>query len=210
MTSSIKGVHVVTDTYIQNRFDHVELARFAAEAGVSVVQFRDKQQFPAAMLSSIRGMNSVCKEHECSLVVNDRVDLALAAGADGVHLGQDDLPIKNTRTLLGEKALIGGTASNLEQARQVQEEGADYVGFGHIFQTETKQKDYEPRGLESLREVTGELRIPVIAIGGINAKNIEQIMNAGAGGFAVSSAVCAAGDPLEAAQRLVELYQRYR
>lgn len=210
MKSSVKGVHVITDTYIQNRFNHVELARFAAEAGVSVIQFRDKQQFPAAMLPSIRRMKSVCKEHKCSLIVNDRVDLAMAAGADGVHLGQNDLPVKDTRALLGEAMIIGGTASNLEQALHVQEEGADYVGFGHIFRTDTKHKDYEPRGLEGLREVTRELRIPVIAIGGIGEENIKEIMNAGAKGFAVSSAVCAHQKPLEAARRLVDRYQNYQ
>ncbi len=210
MKSSVKGVHVITDTFIQNRFNHVELARFAAEAGVSVVQFRDKHQIPAAMLPTLRRMTDVCKKQECSLLVNDRVDLAMAAGATGVHLGQNDLPIKNTRTLLGDEAVIGGTASNLGQALQVQEDGADYVGFGHIFRTGTKQKDYEPRGIEGLRTVTSELQIPVIAIGGIREEHVGEIIGAGAEGFAVSSAVCADREPLEAARRLVDRYQKYQ
>lgn len=205
-----EGVHVITDTYIQDRFDHVELAKYAGEAGVSVIQFRDKKLVPGEMLPVIRNMKECCKQYKSQLLVNDRVDLAMMADVNGVHLGQDDLPIERVRELVGEDKYIGGSASNMEEALDVEEKGADYVGFGHIFQTTTKQKGYEPRGLENLERVATKLNIPLIAIGGITLENAEKVMQAGANGFAVGSAVCASDDPEKAARQLVEIYERFR
>lgn len=208
MSASVRGVYVITDTRIQQRFNHVELTRMAAEGGASMVQFREKDRAPAEMLTQIRRMQSLCRDYECTCIVNDRVDLMMAATADGVHVGQDDLPIPRVRSLVGERTIIGGTASTLNEAMQVEEEGADYVGFGHIFETRTKTKTYAPRGLKILNEVTDKLEIPVMAIGGITAENAGQVMEAGAAGFVVTSAVCLSEKPTEAVKQLVRIFQQ--
>ena len=158
-------LHVITDVVLQDRFSHVALAQMAVAGGADVIQFRQKEGSTRALVETAIAMKNVCGD--VPLIVNDRVDVAIAAKADGVHLGQDDFPIDKARDLLGEDAVIGGTAKTLLQARQCIAEGADYIGFGPIYATGSKADAGMVRGLEDLREMVGGVNIPIIAIGGI-------------------------------------------
>lgn len=200
----LQGVYLITDTQIQDRYSHVELADAAYRAGVSLVQYRAKEKSDREALADIRKIARLESKGQQLLIVNDRPDLAGIGGADGIHLGQDDLPITAARELLGEQAIIGGTASNSEEVWTVVNTSADYVALGHIFETSTKQKDYKPRGLEMLAEVRSEVPIPLVAIGGITLQNAPDVMTAGADIIAVGSAICCADDPLRAARELVK------
>ncbi|MFH5831455.1 thiamine phosphate synthase [Halalkalibaculum sp. DA3122] len=204
MSKGLKGIYLITDTIIQHRFSHVELAMMTVEAGVQMIQYRNKQMTARESIAEIREIAEITSGTETTFIVNDRADLALAGGADGVHLGQDDLPIPAARKVLGKEKIIGGTSSTVEEALQVEQAGADYVALGHIFETTTKQKHYPPRGLETLREVAEAVSIPLVAIGGITLENARDVFEAGADIIALSSAICAADDPGEAARKFVE------
>ncbi|MDR8393682.1 thiamine phosphate synthase [Aliifodinibius sp. S!AR15-10] len=204
--SNLSGVYLITDTTIQKQYSHQELAEIAVETGISMIQYRDKNASARESLETIKEISQITTGTDTTFIVNDRADLALAGDADGVHLGQDDLPIPAARTLLEDEKIIGGTSSNLEEALQVEEAGADYVALGHIFETTTKQKSYAPRGLGTLREVAEAVSIPLVAIGGITLNNAPQVIEAGADVIALSSAICAAEDPRAAAQTFVDLF----
>lgn len=207
MSRDLRGVYLITNTEIQDRFSHAQLARQAVEAGVRLVQYRDKQADGKTALRDIQEMESFTAPADTACIVNDRVDLALAGGADGVHLGQEDLPIGPAREIMGAQHIIGRTTSTLEEARQAEQEGADYVALGHIFETGTKQKDYPPRGLEMLGEVCRAVSIPVVAIGGITLENAPRVIEAGADCIAICSAICKAERPAREARKFVDLFE---
>jgi thiamine-phosphate pyrophosphorylase len=138
-----------------------------------------------------------------TFIVNDRCDVALAVGADGIHLGQEDLPLADARAFLGREKLIGVSTHNLTQALEAEAGGADYLGFGPIFPTTTKENPEPVVGVVGLREVRARVRIPIVAIGGITARNAAEVMAAGADAVAVVSAVLAAADPSAAIVELV-------
>lgn len=207
MNRKLKGVYLVTDTEKQQRFSHTELAEMGVRAGVRLIQYRDKNATPRHALEEIRKISQITSGTESLFIVNDRPDLAMAGDADGVHLGQDDLPIPAARDIMGTTMMIGGSSSTVEEAMQVERDGVDYVAFGHVFETGTKQKDYPPRGLEVLEEVANEVTIPLVAIGGITIGNALRVLEAGADIIAVSSAVCGSRDPEKAARELVDLFR---
>ena len=200
-------IHVITDTVVQDRFDHVQLARLAVRGGADTIQLRDKQLTRGEFIDVAREVLTVCREAQVPLVINDRLDVAAEIGADGVHLGQDDTAIAEARRLLGPRAIIGGSAGTGEEVSRVVEAGADYVGFGHIFETLSKSKPGPPVGVEALRRVCGASKIPVIAIGGISPANAGDALEAGAWGIAAIGAVCASADPEAATRRLVEIFR---
>lgn len=204
MKHRIKGLYLVTDTRIQNRYSHVELARKTVPEGLHMIQLRDKIMPAGPLLETAVEIAQICRDYNCLFIVNDRVDIALAAGSDGVHLGQEDLPIGQARRILGPDKIIGGTASNLEEVTEVVEAGADYVGFGHIYETGTKKKDYPPRGVDGLRKIAEAVRLPVTAIGGIDENNMKDVLHAGAAAVAVSSAICNAEKPDEVVRRMMQ------
>lgn len=142
-----------------------------------------------------------------TFIVNDRVDVAKAVGADGVHLGQEDLPLADARTILGPGKLIGISTHNLAQATEAETGGADYIGFGPVFPTATKENPDPVVGVEGLREVRARIRLPIVAIGGITAKNAGDVRAAGADCVAVVSAVLAASDPKVAIAELMKAIQ---
>ncbi|NGP88610.1 thiamine phosphate synthase [Fodinibius halophilus] len=203
----LKGIYLITDTQGQDRYSHVELADAAYRAGVQMVQYRAKDRSDRKALEEIREIAGLKSKGDHLLIVNDRPDLAKMGGADGVHLGQDDLSVSVAARLLGEEAIIGGTSANLEEAKKVEEAGADYVALGHIFETSTKEKEYAPRGITTLHKVRQEIDLPLVAIGGIRLENAPQVIDAGADILAVSSAICRAEDPQQAARKLVELFE---
>ena len=198
----IGKLHVITDVVLQDRFSHVALAQMAVAGGADAIQFRQKEGSTRALVETAIAVKNACGD--VPLIVNDRVDVAIAAEADGVHLGQDDFPIAKARDLLGEDAVIGGTAKTLLQAQQCFADGADYIGFGPIYATGSKADAGMVRGLEDLREMVSGVNIPIIAIGGIAIENVGEVMRAGAHGIAVISAVCCQPDPIEATQKLMD------
>jgi thiamine-phosphate pyrophosphorylase len=198
----IGHLHVITDTTGQDRFDHVALVRMAVAGGADTIQIRDKLLDDGELADVARSALALCRRAGVPLIVNDRVEVAARAGADGVHLGREDAPIADARAILGPDAIIGGSAGSPDEVAEAAEAGADYVGFGHIYPTATKHKPGPPVGLEALRDACRVATVPVIAIGGITAATAGELVRAGAWGVAVVSAVCAAGDPEGAAREL--------
>jgi thiamine-phosphate diphosphorylase len=156
------------------------------------------------MIEIARQMKRLCVESGVSFIVNDRMDVAIAAEADGVHLGQDDFPIPLAREMLGNDRIIGGSAATIEEARICLSEGADYVGFGPVFPTTSKDDAGPVSGIEILKQVVKEIPLPIIAIGGVFAENTPDVIQAGARGIAVISAVCCQDDPEQATRALYE------
>jgi thiamine-phosphate pyrophosphorylase len=199
----IGRLHVITDTTIQSRFTHAQLAEMASEGGADTIQFRQKTGTTRQLIEAAQAAQAVCARRGVPLIVNDRVDVALGVGAAGVHLGQDDLPIAVSRRILPSEMIIGASARTEEKILQAIAEGADYIGFGPIYQTASKPDAESPKGLAALRRICEVTSCPVIAIGGITAETAAEVIRAGAYGVAVISAVCAASDPASATRRLL-------
>ena len=200
----IGRLHVLTDIQIQHRFTHVQLTEMAIAGGADTIQFRQKQDNMREMIVIARNMKSLCEKAGVTLIVNDHIDIAIAAEADGVHLGQDDFPITLARRLLGNNKIIGGSARNLEEALECANQGADYIGFGPVYPTLSKEDAGAATGIILLKEISEMISIPVIAIGGIDSGNIHEVINSGAHGIAVISAVCCNPDPEQATRTLKE------
>ncbi|MFQ5949482.1 MAG: thiamine phosphate synthase [Nitrospiria bacterium] len=169
-----------------------EIIEEALEGGVRLIQYREKDGVRRRMYETAKRLREVTAEHGATLIINDEVDLALAVEADGVHLGQDDLPLWAARKVLGEKAVIGISTHRVTEAIQAESDGADYIGFGPIFKTRTKRSSNPPLGITAITEVRKKVRLPVYAIGGVQLSHLPEIMAAGADGVAVVSAM--AGD----------------
>jgi len=205
MTASLRGLMVLADDAPEWKFDPVEQARAACEGGARVVQLRAKHATDSSVLEWAEAIRAITREFGAAFFVNDRFDLALAARADGVHLGQDDLPPARIPAAVRAQLQIGRSTHSLEQARRACGEGVDYIAFGPIFATGSKDSSGDPRGVERLAEVVRAVRpMPVIAIGGIDLGNLAQVIEAGAAGIAVISAIAAAADPRGAARSLSE------
>ncbi len=207
MLRRVGRLHVLTDAALQDRFGHEELARLALAGGADTIQFREKRASTREQVRVARALGEACRRAGAALIVNDRVDVALAADASGVHLGRADFPIALARRLLGPDRIIGGSASSLAEAQEAMRAGADYVGLGAIFPTKSKADASAPLGLAALRAAAGALEIPVIAIGGIGADQVAEVMAAGAHGVAVIQAVALAADPQAATSALMEAIQ---
>ncbi len=203
MEKKIGRLHVLTDTRLQEGFSHQDLARLAVQGGAGVIQFRQKEGETRELIETAAALKEICRRGGALLIVNDRVDVALAAGADGVHLGRGDFPIGPARRLLGAERIIGGSADSVEEALECMNQGADYVGFGPVFPTSSKDDAGPVTGLESLGRVVRAVHVPVIAIGGITQENARHVIRAGAHGIAVISAVCCRDDPAAAARGLL-------
>lgn len=185
----------------------VEQARAALAGGAGVVQLRLKAAPAGEILEAARRLVAEARGRAL-VIVNDRPDVALLAGADGVHLGDDDLPVAEARRLLGPSMLIGRSTRTLADARAALAAGADHVGFGPIFATRTKSIEVAPRGLASLREVAAALPAPVVAIGGIDEGSIGEVAAAGAAAAAVVADLFSNGDVRTRAERLSAAFAR--
>ncbi len=152
-------------------------------------------------------MKDACRSHDCLFLINDHVDVALALSADGVHLGQDDMPVAMARKLLGDAAVIGSSVHSVTELRQAEEEGATYVAFGPIYRTRTKEDVGPVRGLQQLSALCGASTLPVIAIGGIGPDQVPELLALGVAGIAVVSAVCLDPEPRLAARAFVRALQ---
>ncbi|MCX6179102.1 MAG: thiamine phosphate synthase [Chlorobiales bacterium] len=192
-------VCVITD----EAFCPVTLAEKALKGGASMIQLRHKTASGSQLFTWAVEISKRCRPYEALCIINDRVDIALASGVDGVHLGQDDLPATAARKLLGNTHIIGVSASNVNEALQAEKDGADYIGFGHIYLTTSKQKEHAPLGPENLQKVAAMVSLPIIAIGGINTENAPLLISCGASGVAVISAVSRANEPTKATYELL-------
>lgn len=193
---------MITDTTVQSRYTHAELAERAIGGGADTIQYRSKTTDVRRMIREAGEVSEVCRRHGVLFLVNDRIDVCLAVGADGVHLGREDMPLRVARDILGSGKVIGGTVRGVGHLREAIAESADYVGLGPIFRTSSKSLSIEPLGLETVREVSAASSIPIIAIAGISVDNASSIIAAGAAGVAVIGAVCAAPDVTAAAREL--------
>ncbi len=203
--NSLRGLHVIVGGTEIDRT--LELARIAEAEGATAIQLREKSKSTGEILVTADSLRNIIKRS--AFIINDRADIALATGADGVHLGQDDLPIKAARDMLGPNAIIGVSTSNIEQALEAEQKGANYLGFGHMFPTRSKEKASQPRSSYELRSVIAAVSIPVIAIGGISTSNVESILCPGLGGIAVISAVSDAENPAVVIKKFVRMLEEY-
>lgn len=193
--------HLITDT--RHGRDPLALVPVALAAGVDVVQVRVKDAGDGSVLALVEAVVALCRPYGATCIVDDRLDVALAAGADGVHLGADDLPVVAARRVAGPELLIGATVRTPAAARQAVAEGASYLGTGPAFSTSTKAGLPAAIGVEGVRAVVAAVDVPVIAIGGIDVARVAPLLAAGVHGVAVIGAVSDAADPGRAAARLV-------
>lgn len=197
-------LHVLTDVERQCRFDDAELARLALVGGADAIQFREKRGSTRGMIAIARGLAGICRDRGACLIVNDRLDVALASDADGVHLGREDFPPSLARRILGPDRLIGASAGTVEEAIAGMRAGADYIGAGPVYATGSKPDASPPIGVDGLRAIVRAVEIPVIAIGGVTVERVPEILGAGAHGIAVIEAVACDPDPAAATRRLRE------
>jgi len=208
MKKTIGKLCVITDTVVQTKYTHEELAAKAIEGGADIIKLRYISKTTGVMIDTAKRIKMLCEsfdERKILFIVNDRVDVALASDADGVHLGLDDIPIRSARRLLGDNKIIGGTAHYLKEALKAERAGADYIGYGHIFNTRSKIKFTRPVGPGELAEICKQVKTKIIAVGGIDLDNVKQVIEAGAFGIAVIGAVAKADDPLKAVKKLREI-----
>ncbi|WP_322487129.1 thiamine phosphate synthase [Chloroflexus sp.] len=196
------SLYVVTDAGLSRGRSHLAVIEAAIAGGATVVQYREKVAATRQMIAEAQVLRELTRRAGVPLIVNDRLDVALAIDAEGVHIGQDDMPAAVARRLIGPDKLLGVSAANLAEAMQAVQDGADYLGVGPVFATPTKPDAAPPIGMDGLREICRHVSLPVVAIGGINAANAADAIAAGAQGIAVVSAVVAAEDVTAAAQQL--------
>lgn len=202
-------LYVITDVKLSRGRSHLEVAQAAIEGGASIIQFREKEMTTRELVKTARRLKELTKEKGVPFIVNDRLDVALAVEADGVHVGQNDMPAPLARQLMGQK-IVGVSATTVEEALKAQADGADYLGVGPIYPTGTKPDAVPPIGLERLRQIVEAVEIPVVAIGGINQENAREVIAYGACGVAVISAVVSAPDIAAAARCLREKVEAAR
>lgn len=198
----MRGLYLVTDRGLAGDRPLEEVVLAAVEGGAGVVQLREKELATRAFVESARRLKALLEPRGIPLIVNDRVDVALAAGADGVHLGQEDMAYPDARALLGPDAIIGLSVETPEDVREAEGFDVDYLGVSPIFPTPTKSDTKGAWGLDGLAEVRRMSRHRLVAIGGLNATNAADAIRAGADAVAVVSAICAAADPRRAAEEL--------
>lgn len=208
MNSDSFQLHVITD----DRLDLETLlsaVHESASAGADVIQFRSKNRSALEMYQIAQQLKTAIGSNAARFIINDRVDLALALEVTRVHLGGNSLPIEAARKLLGPHAVIGRSVHSLEEALQAERSGASYITFGHIFESQSKP-GIPPRGLKLLQEIVNQASIPVIAIGGIQEANLEQVLQTGVSGIAVIGAVMRSPNPAAATKELIEQMKQSR
>ncbi len=204
------GLYLVTDRGLSKGRRTFDIVRQAIQGGVTVVQLREKTASTREFLEEAEIIISLCHDNNVPLIINDRLDIALAIDADGVHLGQDDMPIHFARKIIGKNKIIGVSAFTENEALEARRNGADYIGVSPIFTTPTKPELEQGLGLEGLRKIKRVVDIPLVAIGGLDRQNAYDIIRAGAAGVAVVSAIVSADDPERAARDIKSEIERAR
>lgn len=182
------GLYFITDRNLTKKTIISDVIS-AINAGVKIIQYREKELSTREMYQEAKTIRDITREKNVILIINDRIDIALAVSADGIHIGQDDMPFDITRRILGEDKIIGLTVHNTEEAILGEKLGADYLGVSPIFATATKKDAGEPAGIELIKKVKKAVKTPLVAIGGINYENVDQVLNTGIVNIAVISAI---------------------
>lgn len=195
MSLDLPKVYPITDTHLSGLSHAQQVARLI-EGGASLIQLRDKAAAPQEFYREAAAALQIARDHNARLIINDRVDIALALKADGVHLGQTDLPVEAARSLLGQDAIIGFSTHNIQQAKSATAMPVDYIAFGPVFQTSTKENPDPVAGLSALREVRAIIgSLPLVAIGGITLASAAEVLGAGADALAMIAELLA--DPMK-------------
>jgi thiamine-phosphate pyrophosphorylase len=181
------GLCFITDRKVSG-LSYEDMTRKVLRKGVRWIQFREKETSRHEIYQNAIRLRRLTKDHDAILIINDFPDIAMCTGADGVHLGQDDLPLKEARKIMGRDRVIGISTHSPEQAAEAESDGADYIGFGPLFATLTKDAG-QPKGIAMLREIRKRVHIPVVAIGGISLENINSVLQTGVNAVAVASAI---------------------
>jgi thiamine-phosphate pyrophosphorylase len=203
--TSLRGLYVIIDPDVAGDRDVAYLAREAIAGGSTLIQWRDKRREKGLQLPDLARVAEACRAAGTPLIVNDDVDVALAIGAGGVHVGQKDLPVTVVRRIVPSSWTVGVSTNNVEEARRAEADGASYVSVGNLFGTASKE-DTRPATLDVLRAVKDAVSVPVCAIGGINEANLADVVAAGADMAAVISAVVSADNPQETTRRLAAAF----
>lgn len=175
--------------------------------GARIIQLRAKDLTSSEFYRLAIEARDLTRRAGCLFIVNDRVDIAMVSHADGVHLGQDDLPLAVARRLMGREKIIGISTHDLAQGEEAEREGADYIGFGPIFGTATKHTGYSARGIETLRQMCKTVNVPIVAIGGVTESNVQQVWDAGANAAAIITDIMGAEDVMEKVKRILGLHK---
>ena len=201
-------LYLITDRkLIADNRSLIMAVRQALKGGVKAIQIREKDLNTRELLKLAHKMREITDKYDARLFINDRFDVALAAGADGVHLTQNSIPVDAVRKTVKEKLLIGVSTHLLKEARAAEKGGADFITFGHVYRTHSKLKYGPPQGLDNLEEVCGKVGIPVYAIGGIKSHRIDKVKKAGAYGVAMISEIFGAEDIKCKAKELVQILE---
>lgn len=204
------SLYLVTDKYLARGRSTKEIVKTAVAGGVTCVQIREKDTDTREFVARAKELKRLLQPLGIPLIVNDRVDVALAVGADGIHLGQTDMTIEDTKRIVGNEIIIGISAESLQDAIDAQAQGADYIGISPVFNSDTKKDIATPLGLEGITNIRKQTSIPLVAIGGINKENIKSVIQAGADGIAVVSAIVSADSPEVSARELLHLISNAR
>lgn len=195
MKEELKNIdlYFITDSRL-TRKTILEDVRSALKAGVKIIQYREEDRNTREIIKEAEKIGKLCKKNNASFLINNRVDIALAVNADGVHLGSNDMPYSFARKILGDKKVIGITVHNIEEALDAERAGADYIGVSPIFETQTKPDAGKPGGIKLVEEIKDKIKIPFVAIGGINETNVMDVLRAGAKSVAIISAIVTKSD----------------
>jgi thiamine-phosphate pyrophosphorylase len=196
------SLYLVTDRRLAKGRTTLDIVRAAVRGGVTCVQLREKTCSTREFIAEALAIRDFLNARGIALIINDRVDIAQAVGADGVHLGQSDIPLDIARSLVGASMLVGISVESLDEAVQAEAGGADYLGISPIYPTPTKTDTAPPLGLQGLRAIRRAVNLPLVGIGGLNQQNAAPVIRHGADGIAVVSAIVAATDPEQAARQL--------
>ena len=204
------SLYLVTDRGLARGRSTLDIVKAAVSGGVTCIQLREKDCSTLEFIEQALAIKNFLEEREVPLIINDRLDVALAVAADGVHLGQSDMPLEMARKIAGPSMRIGISAESVQDALAAEKGGADYLGVSPIYATPTKTDTVPPLGLEGLRKIKKRVEIPLVGIGGLNKSNAAEVIRNGADGVAVVSAIVAADDPGASAMNLKQIIDEAR
>ncbi|MDT8861718.1 thiamine phosphate synthase [Alkalihalobacillus sp. MEB130] len=201
-------LYAITGEEFHQGRDVVEVMEEAILGGVDIIQLRDKTSSKREVLKKARALRELTKKHDVLFIVNDHIDVALAVDADGIHVGQDDLPLADVRKIMGPEKIIGISTHKIEEAREAEAGGADYIGVGPIFHTNSKVDVVDPVTTTYIQQVVKEITIPFVAIGGIKLHNVDQVLDAGATRICMISEIVGADDITGVCQQFTRILQK--
>lgn len=203
------GLYFITDGSLSKK-NNIEDVKAAVKGGVKIVQYREKNLSKERIIEEAIKIKKICRKNNVLFLINDYVDIAKEVDADGVHLGLEDMPYEKARKLLGNEKIIGMTAHNVEEAITFEKLGADYLGVSPIFITTTKKDAGKPIGVKFLKEIKNNVKIPCVAIGGINEENMEKVIKEGADAVAMISAIVTKDNVEETVKGIINKTNQYK